>query len=360
MQQLFFNEPGVVEWREVAPPELLDGEDALVRPLAVATCDIDTGLVHGRVPFQGPFPLGHEGVGEVIEVGSDVTTVAVCDRVIVPFQVSCGRCGRCRRGLTGSCESVALGAMYGLEPFGGAWGGFLSDVIRVPWANHMLVPLPHGIDPIAVASLSDNICDGWRTVVPYVEDSAKSSLLVLGGWAPSIPFYSVAIARAVGVERIDYLEFPGGDAEKAARAGATILPGPGDIQTQSYTVAVCSAADVEALKLALRAVEPDGACVVNSVFFDDEVPIPMFSMYTRGVRIITGRVNARAVMPHALDLIVGGRFRPDHVTDAVVGWHEAAEALRDTPQKLVIRSDGLDDARPPRVNDVTLSTGRPE
>src|SRR2546423_543822 len=86
---------------------LLAREAALVRPVAVATCDIDTGLIHGLVPFPGPFPLGHEGVGDVVEVGGEVTTVAVGQRVIIPFQVSCGRCTRCSRGLTASCERVA-------------------------------------------------------------------------------------------------------------------------------------------------------------------------------------------------------------------------------------------------------------
>ena len=339
MEQLFFVESGRVEWRDVPRPELTDGQDALVRPIAVATCDIDTGLIHGNVPFPGPFPLGHEGVGDVVEIGSEVTTIKVGERVIIPFQVSCGSCARCRRGLTASCERVDLGAMYGLEPFGGPWGGFLSDVVRVPWADHMLVPLPEGVDPIAVASLSDNIPDGWRTIGPFVNDPTNTSVLVIGGVAPSIPFYSIAIAKALGVEQIDYLEL--GDIAalhaKASRAGASTLMSPEEVRTGTYTVTVCSASDVDALKLALRATEPDGTCVVNTVFFQDDVPIPMFSMYTHGVRLVTGRVNARAVMPKPLDLIVNGTFQPEAVTDAIVGWRDAPDALMARPQKLVIQ-----------------------
>ena len=186
MEQMFFVEPGVVEWRDAAAPQLAEATDALVRPISVATCDIDTGLVLGLAPFPGPFPLGHEGVAEVVDIGSDVTTVREGQLVVVPFQISCGFCARCRRGLTASCRSVNPGAMYGLEPFGGPWGGFLADAVRVPWADHMLVPLPEGVDPVAVASLSDNICDGWRTVGPYLDDPANSSVLILGGPAPSI------------------------------------------------------------------------------------------------------------------------------------------------------------------------------
>jgi threonine dehydrogenase-like Zn-dependent dehydrogenase len=269
-----------------------------------------------------------------------VTSVAVGQRAIIPFQISCGACSRCRRGRTASCEEVQAGAMYGLEPFGGPWGGFLSDVVRVPWADHMLVPLPEGIDPIAVASLSDNIPDGWRTVAPWLEQPASASVLVVAGAAPSIPFYSIAIARALGVPRVDYLEVDGvvpPQADKAVRAGATVLRSAEDVETQGYQVTVCSASDPAHLALALRATEPDGTCVVNAIFFgDDAVPTPMFSMYTRGVRLVTGRVNARAVMPEALALVSHGAFDPALVTDAVVEWSDAAEALTASPQKLVI------------------------
>jgi len=349
MEQLFFVEQGRVEWRDIPSPRLADNKDALVRPVAVATCDLDTALVHGAAPFPGPFPLGHEGVGEVVEIGSEVSAVSVGQRVVVPFQVSCGSCARCGRGLTGSCENVPFGAMYGLEPFGGPWGGFLCDLIRVPWADHMLVPLPESIDPLAVASLSDNIPDAWRAVAPFTSDPGTTSVLVIGGWGPSIPFYTVALAKALGIPLVDYLPFgeqsgdagrPGGStarAEKAARLGANIINSPDDVIARRYTITVCTANDPGALKIALRATEPDGTCAVNTIFFRDDLPLPMFSMYTHGVRLVTGRVNARSVMPMVLDLITAGNFRPATITDAIVAWPDAADALMAQPQKLVIR-----------------------
>jgi len=340
MQQLFFLERGKVEWRDIESPEIVEPDDALVRPLAVATCDLDTGLLHSDVPFPGPFPLGHEGVGEVLEVGDEVTSVKAGDRVIIPFQISCGRCGRCARGLTASCETVNPGAMYGLEPFGGPWGGFLTDAVRVPFADHMLVPLPDGLDPVAVASLSDNVCDGWRTVAPFVGAPAEESVLVLGGNAPSIPFYSVAAAKALGVGTIDYLDFAGASPDgstKASRLGANVVDGADALKGQRYTITVCSALEPDAMKAALKATEPDGTCVVNAIYFDDAMPLPMFSMYTRGVRLVTGRVNARAVIPEALASIVSGALAPEGVTDQVVSWDECADALVAEPHKFVIR-----------------------
>jgi threonine dehydrogenase-like Zn-dependent dehydrogenase len=77
--------------------------------------------------------------------------------------------------------------MYGFEPFGGDWGGFLADVVRVPYADAMLIGLPVGIDPVVVASMSDNIPDAWRTVGPYVGgfDVASAAVLIVGGAGPT-------------------------------------------------------------------------------------------------------------------------------------------------------------------------------
>ena len=140
-----------------------------MRPIAVATCDLDGAMIAGETPFPAPIALGHEGVAEVVEVGDGVRSISPGTLVSVPFQVSCGECEACRRGRTGNCRSVKGTAMYGFGAVGGDWGGFLSDLVRVPWADHMLVPLPQGLDPAAVASASDNIPDAWRTVGPPLE-----------------------------------------------------------------------------------------------------------------------------------------------------------------------------------------------
>ena len=102
--------------------------EALVRLVAVATCDLDAEIIAGWTPFAGPFAFGHEFVAEVLEVGSDVHHVCPGQLAVVPFQISCGECARCRRGLTANCTAVPNLSMYG---FGGNRGGALSDVVRV-------------------------------------------------------------------------------------------------------------------------------------------------------------------------------------------------------------------------------------
>jgi alcohol dehydrogenase len=94
MRQLTFQGAGKLDWLEVPEPTLTGSADALVRPVAVATCDLDTPIVRGETPFQGPLPLGHECVAEVVDVADGVKGIQPGALVSVPFQISCGDCGR--------------------------------------------------------------------------------------------------------------------------------------------------------------------------------------------------------------------------------------------------------------------------
>jgi threonine dehydrogenase-like Zn-dependent dehydrogenase len=92
--------------------------------------------VPGRLPTPPGHTVGHEGIAEVVAVGDAVAGVTVGDRVVVPFQISCGQCRVCRRGVTGSCASVPLMAMYGMAPLAGHdGGGFMADLVLVPYAG---------------------------------------------------------------------------------------------------------------------------------------------------------------------------------------------------------------------------------
>ena len=178
MQQLTMTADRQVEWWDVPAPALEGDGQALVRPLAVALCDLDQPILRGEAPIPGPIALGHEFVAEVIEVGDEVRAVAPGDRVVVPFQVSCGTCGPCRDGRTGNCATVPWSSTYGFG-FGDAYhGGFLADLVHVPYADHMLVPLPAGIEPEAAASASDNIPDGYRTVAEPLAAAPGARVLV--------------------------------------------------------------------------------------------------------------------------------------------------------------------------------------
>src|SRR4051812_4196981 len=156
MQQLMFEDVGSYVWREAPDPQLTTPEQALVRPLAVACCDLDVAVAEGLLPMPPGHAMGHEGVAEVVAIGDAVRSVKVGDRVIVPFQINCGRCRACRRGVSGSCTSLPLMAMYGMAPLAGLdGGGFMADLVSVPYADAMLVTVPAGADAVAIASMSD-------------------------------------------------------------------------------------------------------------------------------------------------------------------------------------------------------------
>lgn len=144
MRQLMFLGPRQLQWRDAPDPRLEDAAGALVRPVAVATCDLDPAIIRGMAPFPGPFPLGHECIADVVEVGAEVTAVRPGQRVVVPFQISCGTCDRCLRGLTANCRTVPGSSMDGMGDRGGPWGGMPADLVHVPFADAVPVLLLPG------------------------------------------------------------------------------------------------------------------------------------------------------------------------------------------------------------------------
>jgi threonine dehydrogenase-like Zn-dependent dehydrogenase len=328
MQQLQYLGPKKVDWREVSEPSLPSDQAALVRPIAVATCDLDALIVRGSSPFQPPFALGHECVAEVVDVGDEVTGVLPGQRVTVPFQISCGTCVACRRGRTANCTNVGFMSTYGFGPAVDEWGGFLSDVVAVPFADHMLVQVPDGLEPAAVASASDNISDGWRTVGPALEREPGAEVLVVGGAGPgSIGLYATAAAIALGAKRVLYADTDEGRASIARKLGAETEVGEFPKRLGPFPVTVDSSADPDGLGLALRSTAPDGVCTSTGIYFSDPTPVPLLEMYTKGITFETGRVHARAAIPHVLELASSKNLRPELVTTRVVGWAEAPEAL---------------------------------
>lgn len=328
MRQLTLTAEGSLEWEDAAEPSLTGGIDALVRPLAVATCDLDTVMVRGQTPFTGPLPMGHECVAEVIDAGDGVERMKPGGLVSVPFQISCGDCGRCLRGQTGNCESVPWQSAYGLPPHGAEWGGFLSDVVRVPFADHMLVPIPDGVDPTVVASVSDNIVDAWRTVGPFLAAQPDASVLVVTGSGPgSIALYAAGIAVALGSPRVAYLDADERRRAIATELGAEAIEGSAGKRPGSFDVTVDASADPDGLRLAVRSTAADGVCTSIGIYFQNDVSLPLFEAYVKGITFHTGRVHARPVIPAVLDLVASGRLHPELVTTRVAAWDEAPDAL---------------------------------
>jgi threonine dehydrogenase-like Zn-dependent dehydrogenase len=337
MLALTYAAPNKLEWREAVEPRLSSDRAALVRPRAVATCDLDALIISGESPFPSPFPLGHECVAEVIDVGDAVTGLAPGALVSVPFQISCGECASCRRGRTGNCRTVAFMSTYGFGPAVEQWGGFLSDLVCVPYAEHMLVALPAGLAPAAVASASDNISDAWRAVGPTLAEEPGAPVLIVGGASSgSIGLYAAALAVALGAESVLYVDADPARRQTAGALGAETLANPPK-RLGPFPITVDSSADPDGLALALRSTAPDGTCTSTAIYFGEQPSLPLLEMYTKGITFKTGRVHAREGIPHVLALAADGAIHPERVTTRVVDWDHAAEALLERDwTKLVI------------------------
>jgi threonine dehydrogenase-like Zn-dependent dehydrogenase len=327
LRQLTYTAVKQLEWIEAREPRVSSDGSALVRPVAVATCDLDALIISGRSPFQPPFAIGHECVAEVVDVGGAVATVRPGQLVSVPFQISCGECAPCRRGRTGNCTGVPFMSTYGFGPAVEEWGGFLSDLVCVPYADHMLVPVPSGLEPAAVASASDNISDAWRAVAPPLIEEPGAPVLVVGGAGPgSIGLYAVALAVALGAESVLYVDADADRCRLAGQLGAETLS---DMPKRAgpFPITVDSSADPEGLALALRSTAPDGTCTSTAIYFGEEPSLPLLEMYTKGITFRTGRAHVRPAIPHVLELAAAGRLHAERITTRVVPWTDAPDAL---------------------------------
>ncbi|HTO71001.1 MAG TPA: alcohol dehydrogenase catalytic domain-containing protein [Myxococcota bacterium] len=338
MRQLTCVSPGSIEWREVPAPRLEGEGEALVRPLAVARCDIDRPLAAGVLPLRGPFALGHECVAEVAALGDGVRGLAPGDLVVVSFQVSCGACARCRAGRTALCEKLPTLSDYGMQPLSGVeWGGMLSDCLRVPFAEAMLQRIPAGVDPVELASVSDNATDGWRAVAPHLAAQPAREILIVSHGLPSIPLYAVQTAYALGARRVDFASDDADSLAHAEKLGARPLETDFAKPPRTWPIVVDAGLRPEGFAFAVRATEPEGVLQSVSFYPGRTIELPMTRAYTLGLRFSIGRCHAAAQIPRVLELVAAGRLRPGAVTTRVVDWEEAPRAWLEPAAKLVVR-----------------------
>ncbi|MGH3877469.1 MAG: zinc-dependent alcohol dehydrogenase [Actinophytocola sp.] len=366
MRELQFERSGRLAWHERDRPVIVDPHDAIVRPFIAGRCDGDTVPIHrpvsralrvgmalrlvdpvvgsicGRVPYRGPFAIGHECVAEIVSLGPGVTGLRVGQRVVVPWAVSCGTCAPCQRGLTAKCATTTASggtlAAYGFGAACGPWGGMIADEFRVPFAEHMLVPVPPGIPAERVAAAGDNLADAWRAVVPPLAAREGGSVLVLGGGAKSIGLYAAGLAVAHGAGVVDYLD---DDAERRSIAesfGASTQEGQG-----GYDVVVEATSRASGLRRGLRALAPGGVCTAVGYYFATGTRVPLMHMYATDATLRLGVSHSRANLPGLLDFLRRTGFPAERVTTHTAAWDDAPAAYTARTTKLVLRRDPLGD-----------------
>lgn len=342
MRQLTCIAPSTVEWRDVPEPQLGGDHEALVRPIAVARCEIDPVLTSGALGASEPFALGHEGVAEVRALGDGVRGLRIGQHVVVSFQVSCGACGPCRASHSGNCARYPVLSDYGMQPLSGTdYGGFLSDLVRVPHAEAMLHPVPEGVSPVNIASASDNVLDGYRAVAPHLEREPGAEVLFVCHGSRSIALYGVQAALALGAGRVVFASDDPDALALAERLGAE--PAETDFRERigRFAIVVDCGNRPEGLTYALNATAPEGTCQSVSYYPQRETPMPLGKLYTLGIRFFIGRAHAASLLPEVMPLLADGRLHPERVTTRVADWEQAPEAFVEDTVKLVIaRRDG--------------------
>lgn len=377
MKQLTYICKRKLDWWDVPEPEIQAPTEALVRPFVASRCDGDhvflfndlTRLIRlgvavqhidpkilktfGNKPFQGPFPYGHECVAEVMQVGEGIHSFAVGDVVILPWSVSCGSCNTCGKGLTSLCETAnenSLVSGYGFGSTMGPWGGMVSDLVRVPYADNMLIAVPDKMDPVSISAASDNIPDAWRTVGPPLEKFPGAPVLVMGGSARSIGLYAAGIAVALGSTQVDYVDSDPERLRISESLGANPIEAPKKGQgykkgqlflSDRYPITVDASANRETLSYALRALAPGGVCTSVGFYFNMKTPLPLWDMYATCATFITGASHPRHDMPKAMPLIESGVFKPQLITTLLADWSDAAEAFVTTTTKVVIHRERI-------------------
>ncbi len=213
-----------VQVKDVPDPRIQDPHDAVVRVTSTAICGSDLHLYKVLAPYLKPGDvLGHEFMGIVEEVGSAVSTLQVGDRVVMPFNISCGHCWMCDRGLFAQCETTqnreqGKGAsLFGYTSLYGAVPGGQAERVRVPHADFGPVKLPKDMPDERFLYLSDILPTAWQGV-QYADVPDGGSLAVIG--LGPVGLLAVRSAKQLGIQNVIGVDMVPDRLAKAQASGA--------------------------------------------------------------------------------------------------------------------------------------------
>ena len=316
-----YHGPGDVRVEDVPDAGLRNSTDAVVRVTHACICGSDLWFYRGYWDWDSGYRCGHEFMGIVEDVGSEVSGVSVGDRVIAPFTYSDGNCEFCRKGLHTSCVH------------GGGWGGADNDggqaeAVRVPHADGTLVRLPESIanDETllrAALPLTDVMATGHHAAVAAGVE-AGSTVAVIGDGA--VGLCAVLAATRLGAERVIMLGHHEERIRIAASFGATdVVRSRGEEAVNEIRQMTGGGArhvleavgNKSAIDTAVGAVRPGGAIGYVGVPHDaNELDRP--SLFFGNVTLAGGVAPARAYIPELLEDVVSGKLDPSPVFDRTV------------------------------------------
>ncbi|MET8860834.1 zinc-dependent alcohol dehydrogenase family protein [Streptomyces sp. NPDC004579] len=308
MKGYVFHGPGRSAWEDVPDPAVKEPTDAIVRVGAVTICGTDLHILKGDVPEVRPGTvLGHEAVGEIMEVGSDVRTVRPGDRVLISCISTCGRCRFCREGMYGQCRG------------GGGWilghliDGTQAEYVRVPYADLSVHALPGALESEDAVLLADIFPTSYEVGVLNGHVHPGDTVAVVG--AGPIGLAAIATARLFSPERIVAVDLAASRLEAARRLGADAVADAGEDPEQLVAdltdglgadVVIEAVGVPESFELCTRMVRPGGH-VANIGVHGKPATLHLEDLWIKNVTITTGLVDTHST-PTLLRMAAAGRL----------------------------------------------------
>jgi len=199
-----------------------------------------------------------------------------------------------------------------------------------------LCPVPEGIDPIALASVSDNVLDGYRTVAPHLAEQPGARVLVVCHGSRSIALYAVQAALALGAASVDFACDDAAALALSEKLGARPIPTDFGRRAERYPIVADCGVREEGLRYAIASTEPEGVCHSATFLPQPMVGLPLGKLYTLGIRFFIGRAHSVSLLPRVMPLIEQGRLHPEEVTTQLADWEQAPLAWLDDTIKLVV------------------------
>mgnify|MGYP003325874557 CR=1 FL=1 len=337
MRALTYEGPREIAVSEVADPTPMGLDGAVVRVALCGICGSDLHIYdgHGFSADLG-FCVGHEAVGEVVEVGSAVRGFRVGDRVLVPASTGCGQCGPCRTGHVAACERGMAGC-YGL---GARLPGSQAEAVAVPAADHNLVTIPDAIGDEAALMLTDNLPTAWYGV--RRARIAPGDTVAVVGLGP-VGLLAVASALVLGAGAVYAVDLVADRRARAAALGA--IPVDGDPRAVVREATRGRGADcvIEAVgadatvQLALDLAGRGGRVSVIGVSQSNAFPLHLQKLQFFEGELHAGLCSVQYELDALLALVANGRLDPSVVISHRMGLSEGPEAYR----RFAARSDDV-------------------
>jgi alcohol dehydrogenase len=308
MRAYVYHEPGKASWETVPDPGVRDPTDAVVRVDTTTICGTDLHILKGDVPeVPADTVLGHEAVGEIVEVGGDVRSVRPGDRVLVSCISGCGRCRYCREAAYGQCLA------------GGGWilghlvNGTQAEYVRVPFADLSVYPLPQPVAGEEAVLLSDIFPTSYEVGVLNGQVKPGDTVVVVG--AGPVGLAAVATARLLSPGRIIAVDLAPARLDAARSIGADVVVGAteeperlvDDLTEGLGADVVMEAVGIpQTFELCTRMVRPGGH-VANIGVHGRPVTLHLEELWIKNVTISTGLVDTYST-PTLLRMLTAGRL----------------------------------------------------